>query len=234
MRARWYLYPETEQDDENTARTRRTGKRTLELQKSNLGKTDQMLTFAWDDDARMFLPNSTFGGSRIDRKHRDDTEQSGLVLTLTTCCRANIIVPAADRGQRTAFNVLAKRPEFPASLKGSSKRFWPHRGAAAITPHRGIRISPHRPSLRSRIASHFRLMRACGQYPFKVCPHIAISPSAGLAGQFRIGVWGDCIHRTHDDDDRATEVDDYLEQDCQCLICGRLFLSATRSDAPTG
>jgi len=182
VRARWYLYPETEQDDENTARTRRTGKRTLELQKSNLGKTDQMLTFAWDDDARMFLPNSTFGGSRIDRKHRDDTEQSGLVLTLTTCCRANIIVPAADRGQRTAFNVLAKRPEFPASLKGSSKRFWPHRGAAAITPHRGIRISPHRPSLRSRIASHFRLMRACGQYPFKVCPHIAISPSAGLAG----------------------------------------------------
>jgi RecA-family ATPase len=123
VRARWYLFPETE-PDEDKARPQRTGKLTLELQKSNHGKIDQAVTFAWDADAHMFVPVDAFGASRIDRKHRDDTERLGILRALAGCERAGIIVPTASQGKRTALNVLALRPEFPTSLRSAKGRFW--------------------------------------------------------------------------------------------------------------
>jgi hypothetical protein len=123
VRARWYLFPETEQDDDK-GRPQRTGKLTLELQKSNHGKIDQAVTFAWDEDAHMFLPVDTFGVSRIDRKHRDDAERRGIAYALLGCERAGIIVPSASQGKRTALNVLVLRPEFPVALRTAKGRFW--------------------------------------------------------------------------------------------------------------
>ena len=125
VRARWYLYPETEPDDDGK-RARRTGKLALELQKSNLGRTDQAMTFEWDDEAHLFLATSTFGTSAIDRRHRDETEQAGILRALAGCAAAAapISVPTATRGERTAFHVLSIRPEFPDSLKRSTRRFW--------------------------------------------------------------------------------------------------------------
>ena len=125
VRARWYLYPETETDEDKRPGTR-TGKLLLELQKSNLGRIDQSLTFQWDDDAHLFVATGTFGTSVIDRKHRDETEQLGILRALAGCAVAepSIIVPTATRGERTAFHVLSKRPEFPESLQRSTRRFW--------------------------------------------------------------------------------------------------------------
>jgi RecA-family ATPase len=53
VRARWYLYPETE-PGEDGGRPERTGDLILELQKSNLGRTDQQMRFRWDDEAHLF------------------------------------------------------------------------------------------------------------------------------------------------------------------------------------
>lgn len=125
VRARWYLYPETERDDDG-GRAQRTGKLVLELQKSNLGRVDQAMTFEWDKEARLFLPTGSHASGAIDRKHRDETERSGAMCALHGCAAIPVVVPAATQGKRTAFNVLAKRPEFPESLKRSPRRFWDH------------------------------------------------------------------------------------------------------------
>jgi RecA-family ATPase len=125
VRARWYLYPETEKD-EDELRPRRTGKLLLELQKSNLGRIDQAMTFEWDTEAHMFLASATSGISAIDRKQRDQAERAGLLHALRTCAAADppIVVPAAMQGPRTAYHVLSQRPEFPQSLLRSTRRFW--------------------------------------------------------------------------------------------------------------
>ena len=49
-----------------------------------------------------------------------------MLQALAGCAAANppIIVPTASRGERTAFHVLSKRPEFPDSLRRATKRFW--------------------------------------------------------------------------------------------------------------
>lgn len=130
VRARWYLYPEVEKADEG-GRDQRTGKLTLELQKSNLGRTDSSIGFEWDADAHLFVASSAFGTSAIDRKHRDQTEQAAILRALRGCAASiptPIVVPAAMQGQRTAYHVLSKRPEFPDSLRSANgatrRRFW--------------------------------------------------------------------------------------------------------------
>ena len=69
VRARWYLYPEST-PAEDRGRPERTGDLILELQKSNLGRTDQSMRFRWDDDAHMFL-GQLEGYSAFDRKHQE-------------------------------------------------------------------------------------------------------------------------------------------------------------------
>ena len=127
-RARWYLYPETI-SGEDGERAARTGDLILDLQKSNLGRTDQSIRFAWDQDAHLFLGREIIRATAADRAHRDRIERSGILGALRACAEQTpaIIVPAAQTGQRTAYNTLSLRPEFPDSMragKAGRRRFW--------------------------------------------------------------------------------------------------------------
>jgi len=121
VRARWYLYPENDADEGE-----RTGTLMLELQKSNHGRIDQQIRFKWNEDAHLFIGEEVAGITAFDRKHRDREEERGVLAALAGCEVANIIVPTASTGQRTAYNVLSQRPEFPNSLRGAvgKRRFW--------------------------------------------------------------------------------------------------------------
>jgi hypothetical protein len=117
-RARWYLYPEATQGEDGE-RNERTGDLILELQKSNMGRTDQSIRFAWDEDAHLFLGREVMGTTQFDRIQRDKAEREGILDALRGCAESvpAIPVPSAMQGQRTAFHVLSLRPEFPASLR---------------------------------------------------------------------------------------------------------------------
>lgn len=119
VRARWYLYPEATQGDEGDTRT---GDLILDLQKSNLGRTDQSMRFTWDGDAHLFIGREVMGASHFDRVHRDREEQSSILKAMQGCVAADISIPAAMTGPRTAYLVLNQRPEFPASLKGGGRQ----------------------------------------------------------------------------------------------------------------
>jgi len=123
VRARWYLYPETEHSDEGTAAT---GRLILTLQKSNLGRSDFTLRLKWDDDAHLFVAES--GETRFDEKVRDTTERRGLVEAIAEVVARGDYVPAAAQGQRTAYHVLSACAAFPATLKNrtAKRRFWRH------------------------------------------------------------------------------------------------------------
>jgi len=128
VRARWYLYSERTQADEGE-RPESTGSLLLDLQKSNLGRTDQSIRFKWSDDEHLFLGEELTGMTEFDRKHRERAEQRGILMALAACARTApaIVVPAATTGQRTAFHVLSQRPEFPDSLRtgaAGKRRFW--------------------------------------------------------------------------------------------------------------
>ena len=129
VRARWYLYPETAQS-EDRSEPDRTGDLILELQKSNLGRTEQSMRFAWDAQAHMFLGREIIGRTALDRAHQDRVERAGVLKAFQVCAVANpaIIVPAATTGRRTAFHVLSASQAFPDSLRGrqSVRRFWRH------------------------------------------------------------------------------------------------------------
>lgn len=125
VRARWYLFPETRQGEDGE-RPERTGDLILELQKSNMGRMDQQMRFAWDEAAHLFLGREIVGATAADRADRDRIEQDSILAALRACSEP---VPAATSGQRTAYHVLAARPEFAASLrsgKPSRQRFWRH------------------------------------------------------------------------------------------------------------
>ncbi len=130
VRARWYLYPETEPAESETGigpnRMQPTGNLILELQKSNFGPIDQTMTFAWDEGAKMFLAKETIA-TRFDRTHRDTEERDAILRAIEGCARVGIEVPAASSGPRTTLHVLRERPEFPPKLgvsRGSRGRFW--------------------------------------------------------------------------------------------------------------
>lgn len=116
VRARWYLYPETEAA-EDSDRLQRTGSLLLELQKSNLGKLDGEMRFTWEKESELFVGQVTTA-SAFDAKHQDREERRGLLLAFKGCAEASLTVPAAMQGPSTAYLTLSLRPEFPASLKG--------------------------------------------------------------------------------------------------------------------
>ena len=129
-RARWFLYPETLQDDDG-GRAARTGKLIMELQKSNHGEVGTQIEFQWDAEAHLFVGRLVADATKFDRKHRDQTEQRGILLSMKACAASAppVIVPAATTGQRTGFQALAMRPEFPETLrsgKPGKTRFWRH------------------------------------------------------------------------------------------------------------
>lgn len=120
VRARWYLYPEKAQDNGN-------GSLRLELQKSNLGRTGQCLSLAWDEDAQLFLAKMVSDG--LTPEVEDEIERNDILSALRASIAAGVYVPAASTGGRTAFHVLSARPEFPAALKkgtAGKHRFWQH------------------------------------------------------------------------------------------------------------
>lgn len=129
VRARWYLYPETK--DEDGDRARRTGALQLELQKSNLGPTSGAMRFVWNEDARLFegrRDDATGGGGMVD-SIRDHAEASGILRALRAAIEAGVTVPTATQGRRTAFHVLSAQPAFPDSLRSGKpavRRFWRH------------------------------------------------------------------------------------------------------------
>jgi RecA-family ATPase len=119
-RSRWYLYPETAQVEAG-ARPERTGDLILELQKANLGRIDRALRFAWDSSAHLFVGREIVGATALDRAHRDRVEQRGILEALKGCADADVPVPAALQGPRTAYLVLSQRREFPDTLRGGGR-----------------------------------------------------------------------------------------------------------------
>lgn len=123
VRARWYLYPETQAADDG-GRPTKTGELMLELQKSNLGKTDQSMRFAWDQQKHLFIGQSA-SLAEFDRKHQDRQEREGILRALATFKAEG--VPAAMTGPRTAFHVLSAAQGFPETMrsgKPAARRFW--------------------------------------------------------------------------------------------------------------
>ena len=128
VRARWYLHPETRQE-KTGEKSERTGDLILDLQKSNLGRTDQSMRFTWDDDAHLFTGKQINPATALDRQAAKRREQDGIMAALTAVIAAGNYVPAATTGQRTAYHVLSDRPEFTKTLSGGGanrKRFWTH------------------------------------------------------------------------------------------------------------
>lgn len=123
VRARWYLRPETESDDEGKEIVV-PGRLVLEVQKANLAPTGQAFGFAWSDEARMFLPNDAPARSVATL----ETARSGalhdwVVLACDAADRVGDPVPTAmNGGSRTAWSVLSVRLDCPAELKGRPGR----------------------------------------------------------------------------------------------------------------
>lgn len=166
-RARWYLYPETKRGEDGE-RPDRSGDLILELQKSNLGRTDQSMRFSWDPEAHLFIGLRVDDGMQFDRKQRDREEQSGIRRAIKACTDAAEGVPAAMTGPRTAFHVLKVRPDFPASLcidRAGTRRFWRHveelRAMKHVTEEHMARKTD-RHLVRHLVLSQ-EGMRACGQ-----------------------------------------------------------------------
>jgi hypothetical protein len=119
VRARCYLYPETDQGEDG-GRPQKTGSLLLELQKTNHGKADQQMRFKWDEAAHLFT-GEVIGGTAFDRKHQEREELGGIRRAMKGCMDSGISIPAALQGPRTAFQVLSLRPEFPESLRGGGR-----------------------------------------------------------------------------------------------------------------
>lgn len=120
VRARWYLYPETEHTDEGTEST---GVLRLDLQKNNLGNSDVGFRLAWNDGAHMFLPVG-----EADAATTAEDEQEAIVAALHQVLSAGDYCPAAVTGPRTAHHVLSSVDGFPEALKNRAgkRRFWRH------------------------------------------------------------------------------------------------------------
>jgi RecA-family ATPase len=116
VRARWFLRPEAERGQDD-GEARQTSALLLELQKGNHGSAISM-RFAWDESAHLFLGEVIEAPSRFDRAHRDREERRGILLAIRGSQKAEVPVPAASSGPRTAYHVLSVRPEFPGTLRG--------------------------------------------------------------------------------------------------------------------
>jgi RecA-family ATPase len=153
VRARLYLYPEAQQD-ENSDRPERTGELILDLQKTNYGRIDQQMKFRWDEQAHLFV-GAPVGATAFDRKHRDREEQDGIRRALKGCMEAELYVPAAKQGSHTAYGTLSLRPEFPESLKGGgrpkTRRF--NRQIEMLRQLRHIEESNYRRANRHKVAT---------------------------------------------------------------------------------
>jgi RecA-family ATPase len=129
VRARWFLYPETEpSDDGGLSRPVRTGTLLLELQKSNYGATDQVIRFRWDEVAHLFVGQGAGGVGPVQRATQELQEKAAILAAGRDVTAKGLVVPAVRGGFNTAYHVLSVNSLFPASLKRKDKatrdRFW--------------------------------------------------------------------------------------------------------------
>ncbi len=164
VRARWYLYPETEQDDDG-GKPMRTGRLAMELQKSNLGPIDETIPWRWSEQAHMFLPQEA--QTNFDRVMQQRNERRGILLAMKACADARVPIPAATTGRRTAFHVLAAQPAFTDSMRSGKpavRRFW--REIEHLRAIKHIEDSSFRREDRHRVLTLTLTaegLRACGQ-----------------------------------------------------------------------
>lgn len=116
VRARWYLYPERESSEDGPSR--KTGNTTLDLQKSNLGVSEQSINFRWSEEFNIFVGEHQQQETHVQRKERSSSEREGVIQALEGSILAGVRCPAAISGRRTSYHVLSARPEFPQSLMG--------------------------------------------------------------------------------------------------------------------
>lgn len=129
VRARWYLHHETDQDQDS--KTQKTGALLLELQKSNLGRADQTITFRWHEGDRLFVGEVKAGGALNASlvANRDREERESILAAIAAVIERGDYVPAAATGNRTAYHVLLASGKMADSLggaKANKKRFWRH------------------------------------------------------------------------------------------------------------
>ena len=82
-----------------------------------------------DDQAHLFVGRREAGDHGMVDALRARGERLGILRALRAARDANVAVPAATTGRRTAFHVLSAQPPFPDSLrigKPSVRRFWRH------------------------------------------------------------------------------------------------------------
>jgi hypothetical protein len=84
----------------------------------------------WNDEAHVFVGELAMPTSKLERDLAEADEREAILAAIRGVAAAGQYVPAAMQGQRTAYNVLAIRPEFPTSLKVDSaaarRRFRDH------------------------------------------------------------------------------------------------------------
>jgi RecA-family ATPase len=166
VRARWSLDAETEGDA-----------LALTLAKANHAAAGAQIRLRWDAVAHLHVADDAPLGGGIVGEIRDRQDREAIVAAMRACAAAGVTVPSASTGQRTAYHVLAARPELAEALRRDSRearrRVW--RGLERLRAEGHVRETYARGSHRHRIAvlvlgaassgesSQVRGMRGCGE-----------------------------------------------------------------------
>lgn len=125
VRARWYMYRETEGEGEEADPT---GNVVVEVRKSNYGATGASMTLRYNDERdvleRVDAPvvrdpaqdRSTRSGPL-----RDAEERISIVSIIREADAAGIPIPTSVRGSSSAHALMAIRPNFPDRLKTTKR-----------------------------------------------------------------------------------------------------------------
>lgn len=113
VRARWYLREEKDA-------------LVLALQKANNARAGAEIRMRFDATAHVHVAESTAAPAPAPVRDREDRE--AILAAMRACAEANITVPAATQGRRTAYHVLRAQSAFPRRLRddkpATRRRFW--------------------------------------------------------------------------------------------------------------
>lgn len=131
VRARWYLHQEAKEDDEV-----QSGALILDLQKSNLGTSDQKIRFKYDDTYNLFVGEFVAGFNSYEGKVQEQRIQ-GAILDIIAKIEADRIndpdayVPASVTGPHNAWSTISSHPDWPSEFQGKAYKrrfdFWVRR-----------------------------------------------------------------------------------------------------------
>lgn len=125
VRARWYLYPEQEPDEDE--RMKPTGDLTLELQKSNLGSASDSFGFRWNEEAKMFTATGEDLPSVASIRRNE--EQQAIVDAVKKLVSEGVRIVASRNSPANAYVTMLNSGHLPDSLIGerrAKRRFWDH------------------------------------------------------------------------------------------------------------